>query len=115
MSNKIEYYLNCAAKVATRKIDHRSFFIGAVAIRSDGAIVSSCNQTTKIPNPFAHAEAKIIKKLDYGAILYIARVLRDGTFAMAKPCNNCITAIKNKNVSRVYFTISSTDYDCINL
>ena len=109
--------LYTAAKVAVSKVDCRSYLIGAVAIRSDGAIVQACNSpNVNKKNPKVHAEYKLSKKLDIGAIVYVARVKRfDGSFAMARPCKNCLAVLKKKKVKLIYFTVSDNEWGVINL
>lgn len=84
--------------------NERTYHIGAVAIRKDGARVSSFNIPTKTPTPPAHAEARLLRKVDKGAVVYVARRLKDGRLACAKPCKHCEQALRNKKVSAVYFT-----------
>ena len=43
-----------------------------------------------------------------GAIVYVARVLKDDTPAMSKPCENCQKALKERGVKVVHYTIDST-------
>src|ERR1039457_6921728 len=90
MNNKIFNYFEIAAKLAHARDDERTFLIGAVAIRGDGTMISSINMPSKIPNRIAHAEYRLHKKLDYGAIVYVARMrLIDMDFGMSRPCEDC--------------------------
>lgn len=95
------------SSVANKK---KNYLIAAIAQRTDGAIVISQNSQTKEPEPNAHAEVRVLKKADIGCTLYVARVLRDGTWAMAKPCNKCQTRIRNRGVKRVYYTIGPDEW-----
>ena len=100
------------------KNDPRSFWIGVVGCRSDGVLVSSRNgavHSTTTTNyqliPSSHAEGRIVKKLDKGSTIYVARVLRkDGSFAMAFPCGMCRITIKSHKIKKVYFTIDNFHY-----
>lgn len=107
------HYLNLAAEVADLTVDtHRKAFVGAVAIRRDGVIVSARNSGVKDPNercPFAHAEYKILRKCGSRAIIYVARMRRDGSLALAKPCDTCHVYLRSRNVEAVYYTVS--DYE----
>ena len=101
-----------AAKFAARDCaTEKNFFLGCIAIRQDGAEVKSRNSKVQNPHPDGHAEAKVLKKTGKGAILWVARVLKDGkTWAMAKPCPKCQILIKNKGVERVYYTIGPGEH-----
>ena len=93
------------------KSDNRTFLLGSVGIRSDGAMVKSLNSPTEIPNRKTHSEYRLSKKLDYNSIVYVARVrLADGKFAMARPCVSCQKVLCSKRVSKVYYTISECEW-----
>jgi len=105
-----------AALFAAARKDERAYILGALAIRSDGAIVKSRNSPSMLEtNPKVHAEAKLCKKIDKGSIVYVARVNRNGNFAMAKPCKHCMTKLRNKQVKKVYYTISDYEWGVIDL
>lgn len=109
-------YFQISAKTATSKKDRRSFLLGAVGVRSDGVMVKALNGPTFFPVPCAHAEARLAKKLDYYATVYVARVrLGDGEFAISKPCDNCMRALKAKKVKKIYYSISNDEYGIIDL
>jgi len=111
MNKKIFAFLEIAAKTAQSKSDKRSFLLGAVAERKDGTIVKARNSPTIVPDRQAHSEFRLCKKLDYGATVYIARVKLDGSGSgMARPCADCMRALKAKKVKRVYFTIDPETY-----
>lgn len=113
----IERMLNIAAKEAIKRnaIDKRCFRLGSVGIRSDGAIVYSRNTSNYIKNRKIHAEYRLSKKLDYYGIVFVARVLRDGSLGMARPCPDCVRALKSRRVRKVYYSIANNEYGCINL
>jgi tRNA(Arg) A34 adenosine deaminase TadA len=106
-----------AAKVANPSIDRfRKAILGCVVVRSDGAVVSSRNGSTPMPwgtSPTCHAERKAIRKSDYGATLYVARVKKTGEIAMAKPCEACMNALRSKKVKKIYYTINDQEYGVI--
>lgn len=108
------YYLNMAAGAAIRD-DGRTYHLGAVAIRSDGALVSARNARTECPNRLAHAEYRVARKADVGAIVFVARVTRDGQWAMSRPCSNCQRAMKSRGVKKAYYTIAPEEYGVLNL
>lgn len=93
-----------AAWYASRKDDRREFRLAAIGIRNDGAIVHAVNGASPELSPSTHAEARLAKKLDSGSIVYVARVLRSGEFAMARPCPRCLAVLESMHVSCVYYT-----------
>lgn len=97
--------LNKAVALAIKGNWEKNYLLGAIALRKDGVYVYSKNSLVQTPSPTGHAEARILKKAGTGAILWVARVYRDGGWAMAKPCTTCQTLIKNKGVKRVYYPI----------
>lgn len=99
-----------AAKIAATNDLDKNFIFGCIARRKDGTLVYSTNILVQKPTPEGHAEARILRKAGHGAVLWIARILRDGSWAMAKPCPDCQTLIKNRRVSRVYYTIGPDEY-----
>jgi tRNA(Arg) A34 adenosine deaminase TadA len=108
------HYLNLAAEVADLTVDiHRKAFVGAVAIRRDGVIVSTRNAGIRNPTercPAAHAEARLCRKSGMRAIIYVARVRRDGSLALACPCETCFAYLKSMGAEAVYYTISNTEW-----
>lgn len=115
MDKKIFQYLRVAANIARKKKDQRTFFLGAVGIRKDGVIVQSFNAPSFQPSPCGHAEARLVRKLDVGATVYVARIKADGTFGSAKPCHNCQKVLKQKGVKKVYYSIDDESYGVWNI
>lgn len=116
MRSKTWKYLQLAAEEAIKnKHDGRHYLLGCIGVRGDGAIVKASNGRTFVPTREMHAEYRVSKKLDYDAVVYVARVLRGGSFGMAMPCADCLKALKMKRVKRVYFTISDDDFGVIPL
>jgi cytidine deaminase len=111
MKNKITNYLSMAAKIATSKDDERSFHLGAIAIRNDGAIVKTMNAPSQVPSSKAHAEARLTRKMGFGAEVFVARVAKGSKeWAMAKPCPNCQSILKAFRAYKVYYTIDASYY-----
>jgi hypothetical protein len=49
-----------------------------IAKRADGAVVYSVNHSVSDQRiPEHHAEARVLRKCDFGSILYVARVYKD--------------------------------------
>ena len=109
-----------AAKMAlpSNDTDFRDFWLGCVGVRNDGVLVYSKNGAACIPTvnrfqciPNSHAEGRILNKLDYGAIIYVARVKKkDKTLALARPCPTCQNRIKARGIKKVYYSINDTQY-----
>lgn len=112
MNNTIKM-LNAAAKMSSLKDDDRNFRIGSVAIRGDGSMVRSYNGNPKSPTPEHHSEARLCRKLDRGAIVYVARITRDGKWNMSKPCEDCMRSMRRAYVKRIYYTIADKEYGVI--
>jgi hypothetical protein len=114
MNRKIFSYFEIAGKFTQSKADGRSFLLGSVAIRGDGAMVRAMNAPSIEPNRMAHSEYRVSRMLDSGATVYVARIrLIDGSFGMAKPCRDCYKILKGKRVKRIYYTINDNEYGVI--
>lgn len=100
-------FIAMAAVKAGQREDRREFRLGAVGYRSDGTIVHASNGPTALPDANVHAEVRLAKKLDVGSVVFVARVLANGSLAMAKPCAECEIVLRAKGVSKVYYTTSS--------
>jgi cytidine deaminase len=112
---KLPKHFQLAKQIAIKHNGPRKYKIGAVGIRQDGAIVKSANLPNRLPEPQAHAEARVVKKLDWGGIVYVARVLSDGKYAMAKPCKSCQSIMKLNGVKRCFYTINDFSYGVIEM
>lgn len=110
MNNKIFNYLKLAGVIALSKDDNRHFSLGCLGARSDGKIVTALNSPSDRQMREIHAEFKLSRKLDVGSIVYISRVLKNNSFAMAKPCFSCEKALRSKGVKKVYYTISDNEF-----
>jgi hypothetical protein len=114
MNRKIFSYFEICAQIAVKKPDERSFLLGSIGIRKDGALVKASNSSAETPNRLLHSEKKLSLKLDVGAIVYVARVrLDNGLYGLARPCFSCEKALRSKGVARVYYTISDREYGVI--
>ena len=116
MRKEIFSYLKIAAGIAKQGESDRSFFLGCVGIRgSDNKMVASFNGKTSSPKRSTHAEYRCSRKLTPGSVLYVARITKSGEMALAKPCRNCIKALKSKGCKRVYYSISDSEYGVLDL
>jgi len=100
---------------ANRSVDNRTFTLGAVGLRNDGVIVSSRNVSALDYAPDHHAEARLVRKMTPNSIIWVARVLKNGTWAIAKPCNPCRTRLKAAGVRRVVYTIGHNEWGIMDL
>jgi hypothetical protein len=105
--------LEKAAEVALSRKGRKSFLLCAVGRRTDGPLVCSVNEAVKFPTPSAHAEARLCKKLDLGAEVWVARVLRRGEWGLAKPCENCLRALLCRGVQRICYTTGPRSWEVI--
>jgi len=83
-----------------------NFWLGAVGIRTDGARVFSRNGRSPLMGVHHHCEARLCRKLSNGSVIYLARVTRLGEWAMAKPCFRCDRVLRNREIAKVYYTVS---------
>ena len=86
----------------------RQYWLGAIGIRKDGAIVMARNEASPGRNPHIHAEARLTKKLGLDApLVLVVRILKNGDLAMAKPCEHCQAILKNHRVKTIVYTTES--------
>jgi tRNA(Arg) A34 adenosine deaminase TadA len=114
----IDKYFRLARKTAlkgdTREAS-RQYRLGAVGVRSDGAIVTSSNIPHRTPEPQAHAEARLAKKLDWDSTVYVVRIQSDGRLATARPCKKCLNTMRLKGVRRIYYSITENEHGVLEL
>lgn len=104
-------YLRIASHISVRGSDIRRYRVGAVGIRRDGTVVYAWNGSVEVPTPCMHAEARLVKKLDWGSTVYVARTRKDnGKMAMAKPCKDCERVLRQRGIKRVEYTINEHEY-----
>ena len=106
-------YFRQAKKIAIKAADRRKYRLGAVGVRKDGIVVTACNLPTKCPEPQAHAEARLTKKLDYGSTVYVVRVTRDNSLTIARPCESCIRIMRIRGVKKCFYSINENEYGVI--
>lgn len=104
-------YLRIASHLSVKGPRIRKAYIGAVGVRSDGRIVTAVNGCALDVEPRCHAEARLIRKLDAGSVVYVARTRRDdGRLAMARPCKACEDKLRHRGVRRVEYSISEGEF-----
>lgn len=114
----INKYFRMARQVATKGDTHevaRQYRLGSIGIRTDGAIVAASNVPHRTPEPRAHAEARLVRKLDWGSTVYVVRIKSDGELTLARPCKKCISAMRLRGVKRCYFSITEHEYGVLEL
>lgn len=108
--------LHRAAAVASKRRDQRSFLVGAVGLRADGALVHAHNGADTDVSATIHAEVRLSKKLDVGATVWVARAARlNGQLALAKPCPNCERVLRRNGVRRVVYSTGPDSFEVLNL
>lgn len=109
--------LESAISLARRWIGRsgKAYSLAAVGVRSDGATVISVNGWNTDVEPKHHAEGRVIRKLDVGSTIFVARIKKDGTVGMAKPCPACQNILKSRKVHEVHFTIDEESWGTMNL
>lgn len=103
----------------------RLYLLGAVGVRKDGKVVHARNEAVLDTYardkqilfnvykrfPEGHAESRLAKKLDFGATVYVARVMKgNGNLAMSRPCECCQAILRAFRVKKVYYTISNNQW-----
>ncbi len=112
--------LRRAAMLATslHGLSEQEFYLAAVGLRSDGAVVQTTNKAVRARTPrgtvparilASHAESRLCRKLDAGATVFVARIDRMGQWAMASPCWVCRAKMKARRVETVFYTIGPGD------
>jgi len=102
--------LEIAVKIANLAKKNRNYYVGAVAKRKDGAIVGSPNGWPTLKSAWHHAEARLVRKLETTDIVYVARLMKTGEKALARPCESCQIIMRSKKIKKVIYTISEKEY-----
>lgn len=83
-----------------------------IAVGVNRRVNDPANLTNNKTDVTVHAEIAALnacRKTNLeGAIVYVARVLKDDTPAMSKPCARCQEALKARGVKVVHYTVDST-------
>jgi len=112
--SKITKLFRLAKEVAQAGSERRQHWLGAVGVRTDGAVVTAYNLPCRRPTPTAHAESRVVRKLDHGSTVYVVRVSRRGKLMIARPCKACRAAMRCRGITRCYYSISDTEYGVMN-
>lgn len=109
--NKVLRMFAQAAQEAERgdsKNASRRYRLGTVGLRADGVKVRACNISTMKPHWAAHAEQRVVRKLDVGSTIFVVRILRNGELGNAGPCRICRAVMKSRGVKRCYYSIGGS-------
>ena len=116
------------AKQMCMESQSKRFRIGAVLVYGNNIIAKGCNIDKTNPlqykynkyrnfrkmdvlnNGVIHAEMNCLCKIrfldiDYSKVkIFICRIKRDGTIALAKPCKACQMAMRDYGITEIYYT-----------
>lgn len=119
LSKKDVSFLNMARYLAEKSEEKKKH--GAIVVKSGRVVGSGYNKFKNHPDviPEAlikfhcsrHAEEVAIKEAGdnaKGAILYVARVNRQGIDRNSKPCNICASLIKRSGIKKVIYTMEES-------
>ena len=121
-TNSIEYYLELAKKEAIKSVYPKQQ-VGAIIVRKGTVVGRGCNQKrhvgkvkTEYPNSL-HAEVAAImntsRRLLAKSTMYVYRVKKDGTPAMAKPCTYCAALLRYVGIKKVVYTNEECSFSII--
>lgn len=103
--------LDIAYGVAIGRLNHKQTFrLAAAGIRNDGVLVASFNGAPKEPEWQHHAESRLCRKLTPDSTVAVVRILANGSWAMARPCEGCQRCLKRIGVKKVYYSIAPDEF-----
>lgn len=112
MSERDEYFMRLALEEAKAAFESGEVPVGAVLVKDDQVIASSCNRKEATGDPTAHAELTVIRE---GAIITAEWRLTDATLYVTKePCVMCAGAIVNARVGRLVYGCRDERYGAVN-
>lgn len=93
--------------------DGRQYSLAAVGERYDGAVVAAVNGWGACGvEPSFHAEARVLRKIGAGGTVYVARVRKDGSVGMSRPCTSCCRMLRFRG-AKCYYTIDEGEWACL--
>lgn len=116
-SMKTKNLLAKASKLAESSTN--TYRHGAIVVKNGTIVAMGINRSVNNPDQVqfpklqasVHAEVAALiacRKTDLrGATIYVARICKDGSQAMSKPCINCQKALVERGIKKVYYTIDS--------
>lgn len=120
LDKRARHYLDKATELA-KKSTYRRARHGAIIVKNGRIIARGINKMkTSAKNlgtaefskhASLHAEIAALRNASpanlRGAHIFVARVLRNDEPAMSKPCPNCLKAIQEAGIKKIYYTIES--------
>jgi deoxycytidylate deaminase len=102
----------------------RRFRVGAVISEKERVVTARFNSYKTHPilreftqYPYLHAEQSAIFSLGWRAVqgrqglkLWVARIHKDHTLALAKPCSVCQSILARTQIQEVYYSTSNGDF-----
>ena len=101
------------AKKLSNKSTHHQHKIGAVIVKKNRVISVGFNKLKTSPrsnHPWKSIHSELDAILDVprkdlkGSSIYVYREKRDGSLAMARPCEFCLQLIKEVGIDKLYYT-----------
>jgi deoxycytidylate deaminase len=100
------------AKKVSKLSDHKNFHIGCVIVRGSRIVSVGTNKVKTHPksrHPFfsLHGEmaAILLAKQDLkGCEMYVFRAIKNGTWALSRPCKYCWELISESGIKKVHYT-----------
>lgn len=113
------------ATAYANKSNYDKWPVGAVIVRG-GRLLSGApndlrNEVSTGGVPFEkcsiHAEVAALKRTKdaVGATIYVARVLRTGSWGLAKPCKRCQQELVSSGIRQAVWTIDAHSYGITNI
>lgn len=104
------------AKQASKKSDHHSYRMGCVIAKGNKVLGIGHNLLKthpKSPHTFKNIHAEFMAAINAGyeiegATVYVFRQLKDGTFSMAKPCEDCWKFLYECGVKEVVYSFQGS-------
>ena len=117
MTKTIERRISLAAKAAS--LSRSKFQVGCTIYKGARQLSVGRNQMKKTHRgamrhydfPYPHAEFNALKSIHpdniKNCVVYVARLDKTGSYAMAKPCKCCQQMLREAGIKTVYYTTSN--------
>ena len=110
---KSEYYLNIARK-ASNKSNHKKYHLGCVIVKGSRILGIGWNihrTHPKSPHQYKFIHAEFMAALNAneqikGSTVYVFRQKKNGKWAMARPCKDCMKYLINLEVKRIIYSFN---------
>lgn len=104
------------AKQCSKNSDHHSHRMGCVIVKGSRVLGIGWNMLRthpKSPHEFKSIHAEFMASLNAGrdikgATAYVFRQQKNGTWAMAKPCDDCWKYLMNLGIKKVVYSFEGT-------